>query len=69
MSCNRVNFWDPAKWVARVREANTGGAPVLLRVSDTDGHHGPGNTLDGLRDSAMEMAFLERHVASEPSGS
>ncbi|CAN0310298.1 unnamed protein product [Laminaria digitata] len=59
---NRVNVWDPAKWVSRVRAVNTGKAPVLLRVSDTDGHHGPGNTLDSLRDAATEMAFLEQHL-------
>ncbi|CAN0231269.1 unnamed protein product, partial [Hapterophycus canaliculatus] len=61
---NRVSVWDPAKWVSRVRAANTGKAPVLLRVSDTDGHHGPGNTLDELKDSAMEMAFLEQYLKS-----
>lgn len=55
-------MWDPAKWVSRVRAANTGKAPVLLRVSDSDGHHGPGNMLDGLKDSALEMAFLEKHL-------
>ncbi|CAM9320550.1 unnamed protein product [Ectocarpus sp. 6 AP-2014] len=59
---NRVNVWDPAKWVSRVRAANTGQSPVLLRVSESDGHHGPGNTLDGLKDSALEMAFLEKHL-------
>ena len=58
----RVNVWDPAKWVARVRAANTGDAPVLLRVSDTDGHLGPGNTVDGLKNSALEMAFLEKRL-------
>ena len=61
-SSARVNVWDPAKWVSRVRAVSTGKAPVLLRVSDTDGHHGPGNTLDSLRDAAMEMAFLEHHL-------
>lgn len=62
---NRVNVWDPAKWVSRVRAANTGNAPVLLRVSDSDGHHGPDNTLDGLKDSAMEMSFLEKHLRAQ----
>lgn len=57
-------MWDPAKWVSRVRAANTGTAPVLLRVSDSDGHHGPDNTLDGLKDSAMEMSFLEKHLTA-----
>lgn len=59
---HRVNFWDPTKWVARVRAANVGDAPVLLRVSNSDGHHGPDNTLDRLRDAALDMAFLERHL-------
>lgn len=58
----RVNFWDSAKWVSRVRAANTGSAPVILRVSDSDGHDGPDDAFDGLRDSALEMAFLEEHL-------
>lgn len=57
-------MWDPAKWVSRVRAANTGKSPVLLRVSDSDGHHGPGNTLDGLKDAAVEMAFLEKYLTA-----
>ena len=64
----RVKYWDPAKWVARVREANVGKAPVLLHVSDSDGHHGPSNTWEDLQDSGMEMAFLEHHLASGPGG-
>ena len=65
LSRNRVNAWHPAKWVSRVRAANTGKALVLLRVSDTDGLRGPGNTLDELKDSAIEKAFLEKYIGHE----
>ncbi|CAM9772197.1 unnamed protein product, partial [Discosporangium mesarthrocarpum] len=58
----RVNFWDPAKWVARVRRVNTGKGTILLRMSETDGHLGPANTEDSLRDYALEIAFLEREL-------
>lgn len=58
----RVNYWDPAKWVARVRANNTGEKPVVLRVSDSDGHDGPDSTFEDLQDSAMEMAFLEHYL-------
>ncbi len=61
-------MWDPAKWVSRVRAANTGNAPVLLRVSDSDGHHGPGDAMDGLKDAALEMAFLEKHLKVKAGG-
>ncbi|CAM9546048.1 unnamed protein product, partial [Sphacelaria rigidula] len=58
----RVNYWDPAKWVSRVRARNTGTKAVVLRVSDSDGHDGPDSTFEGLQDAALEMAFLEKHL-------
>lgn len=58
----RVSYWDPAKWVSRVRANNVGDKPILLRVSDSDAHEGPGNMVEALQDYALEMAFLEQHL-------
>ena len=35
---DRVGFWEPAKWIARLREKSTSGAPMLLHVANAGGH-------------------------------
>ena len=35
---DRVGFWEPAKWIAKLREKSTSGAPMLLHVAGTGGH-------------------------------
>jgi oligopeptidase B len=37
---NRVGYWEPAKWVARLRDRTTGDRPALLRIDMTAGHQG-----------------------------
>lgn len=53
----QVGYWEPAKWVAKVRYMNTGNDPVLLRVSGT-GHGGASGRFGWLGDIALEYAFL-----------
>ncbi|CAM9653445.1 unnamed protein product [Choristocarpus tenellus] len=59
---NRVNFWDPAKWVARVRKANTGKSVIMLHMSSDYGHLGTATVEDSLEDTALELAFLEQEL-------
>lgn len=54
----RVNYWEPAKFVARLRAAMTGGGPVLLRTKMGEGHAGASGRYDYLKDIAFEHAFL-----------
>ncbi len=54
----RVQYWEPAKWVAKLREVKTSDAPVLLKTEMTAGHAGPSGRYDRLRDTAFEYAFL-----------
>jgi len=53
----RVTYWEPAKWVARLRATMTGGGPVLLRTAMDAGHAGAPGRFDRLEDIARHYAF------------
>lgn len=54
----RVAFWEPAKWVARLRATGTGSAPLLLRTHMGAGHGGVSGRYDALREVAMQYGWL-----------
>ncbi|MCU0606717.1 MAG: S9 family peptidase [Candidatus Edwardsbacteria bacterium] len=53
-----VPYWEPAKWVARLRRLKTDGNPLLLRTDLSSGHGGPSGRYGYLRDLAFQYAFL-----------
>ncbi|MGU3536732.1 S9 family peptidase [Methylobacterium sp. A54F] len=53
----RVTYWEPAKWVARLRATMTGGGPVLLRVNMEAGHGGAAGRFDRLEEVGLIYAF------------
>jgi oligopeptidase B len=55
---SQVMYWEPAKYVARLRAHATGKHPVLLRIHMEAGHGGASGRYDRLRDIAVEYAFL-----------
>lgn len=54
----RVSYFEPAKWVQRIRSRATGGGPVLLRTEMGAGHGGPSGRYESWRDEAFTLAFL-----------
>lgn len=53
---DRVGFWEPAKWVAALRDADTSRSPKMLRV-EMGGHGGSSGRMAGLRQQALFFAF------------
>jgi oligopeptidase B len=57
LSDPRVGFWEPAKWVAKLRAANPENR-VLLKTELGAGHGGPSGRYDAWRDEAFVYAFI-----------
>ncbi len=54
----RVQYWEPAKWTAKLRATKTGDERLLLKTFMGAGHSGSSGRYDFLRDIAFEYAFL-----------
>ncbi len=59
----RVSFWEPAKWVARLRATLQGDSPVLLKTQMGAGHMGPSGRYESWREEAFVMAFVIAKLA------
>ena len=62
---SQVQYWEPAKWAARLRHRSTGKNPILLKTDMTAGHGGASGRFDRFRDTALEHAFLIKLAKSE----
>ena len=54
----RVSYWEPAKWVAKLRTLNAGEQPVLLKTEMGSGHMGPSGRYESWREEALISAFV-----------
>ena len=55
---SQVMYWEPAKYVARMRALRTDPNPLLLHVNMSAGHGGSSGRYDQYRESAFDFAFL-----------
>jgi oligopeptidase B len=53
----RVTYWEPAKWLAKLRATATGGGPFLLKTNMDAGHGGASGRFDALEEVALQFAF------------
>jgi oligopeptidase B len=57
-----VAYWEPTKWVARLRELKTDTNPLLLRMNMGAGHGGSSGRYERLREIAFDYAFMLSQV-------
>ena len=57
LSDPRVTYWEPMKWIARLRDRSTSGEPMLLKINMEAGHGGASGRFDHLKETAFDYAF------------
>lgn len=60
----RVAYWEPAKWVAKLRATKRDDRLLVLKTEMGAGHGGPSGRYDAWRDEALILAFLVTEVGS-----
>lgn len=55
---SQVQYWEPAKWVAKLREYKVGNTVLLLETNMQAGHGGQSGRFNRLKDTALEYAFI-----------
>jgi oligopeptidase B len=54
----RVSYWEPAKWVAKLRALKKDSNVLLLKTNMGSGHFGPSGRYEGIKEVAFDYAFL-----------
>jgi oligopeptidase B len=55
---SQVQYWEPVKWVAKLRELKTDSNKLLLNIDMKSGHGGASGRFESLKEVALEYAFL-----------
>ena len=65
---SQVMYWEPAKYVARLRATNAAGRPLLFKINMDAGHGGASGRYDYLREVAFDYAFILSELGLADSG-
>src|SRR5712664_1835665 len=60
----RVSYWEPAKWVAKLRSSGQSDRTLLLKTQMGSGHSGPSGRYESWREEAFVSAFVIDQIAS-----
>ncbi len=55
---SQVQYFEPAKWIARLRDKRTNNEPLLMYCNMDAGHGGASGRFEAYKETAMEYAFL-----------
>jgi oligopeptidase B len=55
---SQVMYWEPAKWVARLRALNDGHPPLLFKINMAAGHGGSSGRYDALHELALDYTWI-----------
>lgn len=55
---SQVQYWEPAKWLARLRENQTGNGVMLMQTNMDTGHSGGSGRFESIKEVAMEYSFI-----------
>jgi oligopeptidase B len=55
---SQVQYWEPAKWIAKLRTLKTNNKQLFLNINMDTGHGGASGRFEALREVAEEYAFL-----------
>ncbi len=64
LSDPRVTYWEPAKWVAKLRATKTDRNPIVFRTNMDAGHGGASGRFDRLQETAFATAFALKAVGT-----
>jgi len=55
---SQVQYWEPAKWVAKLRDSKKDSNPLLFHINMDAGHGGASGRFSSLKEVALEYAFI-----------
>jgi oligopeptidase B len=59
---SQVMYWEPAKYVAKLRATKTDKNPLIFKINMAGGHGGSSGRYDRLKEAAFDDAFILKMV-------